>query len=359
MTELPPELIDADRSLHRLLETISFSPHLNPINIDEARRAFLAGAVAPPFEYAPAPWAEEVIQTLDAIRPPLDHPLGVELGRSTMELRSLVLALRDRTAEAFDRLNEVAGWYTSVEEPPLTLVETPTRDEPATLDADRMADVLRAALDTRGLTDWAIERDPVMSARVLVDGAKRLIRINPNARFRYLDLRTLVAHEIDVHATRARNGASQPLFMFQDGLPGSLLTEEGLAIAAEMRVAGIPTGFLARQRLFLDAVTVGRVAGFRTVFEVIASGASPGVAWGVALRVKRGLARPDEPGVYAKDTVYARGFQQVHAWLEAGNDVNRLYVGKVGLHHPVDEWVREGWLHRVEAPTLWINDRRA
>lgn len=352
-TELPAPLIAADLSLHRLLQTISFSPHLNPVNIDEARVAFLGGAAAPPFQYAPPPWADAALRTLDGIQPPLDHPLGQEIGRSTMELRNLVLALRDRTAEAFDRLNEVAGWYPVPDEPRLTLVETPTPEEAATLDALRMEDVLRNALEARGLLDWTIERDSVMSARVLVDGSKRLIRINPRARFRYVDLRTLVAHEIDVHAMRARNGASQPLFLFQDGLPGSLLTEEGLAISAEMRVAGMPTGFLARQQLFLDAVTVGRVAGFRTVFEVIASGANPGVAWGVALRVKRGLARPEEPGVYAKDTVYARGFQLVHAWLAAGNDVSQLYVGKVGLQHPVDAWVREGWLHPVEAPRLW------
>lgn len=352
-SDLPADLLQADATLHGLLQAVSFSPHLNPVNIDEARRVFFAGAPMPPFLYAPADWADDALRQIDVIRPPLDHPLGVEVDCALGELRALVLALRDRTAEAFDHLNRVADYYPDDEDLlPLRADESMLGD-PATLDADRMCDTLRAALDVRGLSDWTIVRDSVMAARVLVDGAKRLIRLNSAARFREIDLKTLVAHEIDVHATRARNGAGQALHLFQDGLSGSLLTEEGLALTAEARLGGIQEGFFARQQLFVDAVELARVAGFREVYDMVSSRGSPALGWGVALRVKRGLAQPGEPGVYAKDTVYARGFRRVNAWLEAGGDITQLYVGKVAMHHPVDAWIAAGWVVEKPVPGLW------
>jgi hypothetical protein len=354
-SDLPNDLLSADAALHGLLEAVSFSPHLNPVNIDEARQAFFAGAHAPPFAYAPATWADDALRRIDAIRPPLDHPLGVEVDCALGELRALVLALRDRTAEAFDHLNRVSDYYPDDEDLLPLRADEAMGGDPPTLDADRMMDVLRAALDVRGLDEWTIVRDPVMAARVLVDGAKHLIRLNPAARFREIDMRTLVAHEIDVHATRARNGRGQALHLFQDGLSGSLLTEEGLALAAEAKLGAIQEGFLARQQLFVDAVELSRVAGFREVYDMVSARGSPALGWGVTLRVKRGLAQPGEPGVYAKDTVYARGYRRIWAWLEAGGDISRLYVGKVAMHHPVEAWIEAGWVTKKPVPDLWLN----
>lgn len=351
-TELPAPLVEADAALHALLSRTSFSPHLNPVNIDEARRVFFAGAPVPPFAYAPADWADALLSALDRVRPPEDHPLGLELLRCREELRALTLALRDRDAASFDRLNRLADYYPGPEDA-VVGEGADGGGGPPTLGADRMEDTLRAALAARGLDHWRILRDPVMAARVLVDGAKALIRLNPAARFRELDLRTLVAHEIDVHATRARNGEAQPLRIFQDGLAHSLLTEEGLALLAESRVAGLGADFFARQQLFLDAIALARGLGFREVFATLAEQVPSGLAWGLTLRVKRGLARPGEPGVYAKDSVYARGWRRVSAWLEAGGDLARLYVGKVAVEHPVEAWIAEGWVRPMPVPDLW------
>ena len=75
------------------------------------------------------------------------------------------------------------------------------------------------------------------------------------------------------------------------------------------------------------------------LYERIASEAAPGLAWGVSERLKRGLADPSRPGVYAKDIVYYRGSRRVRAWVQAGNPVRNLYVGKVGLDDPVQQWL--------------------
>ena len=83
--------------------------------------------------------------------------------------------------------------------------------------------------------------------------------------------------------------------------------------------------------------------------------------WGygdaVALRVKRGLGAPGRPGVYAKDSVYLRGRMGVHRWLEAGGQIEHLYVGKVGTSDPVMEWISQEWVQLRAVPELWRSKR--
>ena len=56
--------------------------------------------------------------------------------------------------------------------------------------------------------------------------------------------------------------------------------------------------------------------------------------------------------MYAKDTVYLRGYRRVKAWLADGGDLRLLYVGKVAVDHPVEEWLEAGWVHPQPVPAL-------
>ena len=192
-----------------------------------------------------------------------------------------------------------------------------------------------------------------MSARVLVDSAKRLLRVNSRARFRERDIEKLVVHEIEVHAVRASNGAAQPLHLFATGLPGALETEEGLALLAEERAGAVAPGSAWRQGLVVQAIEWARTMGFRELYEAICDAGGQGLAWGVSLRLKRGLADPGAPGVYAKDVVYYKGARRVRAWLEAGHPVEHLYVGKVSIDHPVEAWLEAGLLSLMPVPQVF------
>lgn len=350
---LPDELIAADRALDALLSRISFSRHLNPENVASARAAFVDGAEAPPFRYAPTPWADDAIGELTALRIPNSHPLGPLLSRAIGDTIALIVALRDRTAEAFDALAQRAEWYPGAADSVSHPVCSPGAAPTGSMGADEMFEVLTRALRERALIGWRVERDPVMSARVLVDSAKRIVRLNPASRFRQADAISLVAHEIDVHVMRAANGADQPLRLFANGLPGSLLTEEGLAITAEERMGTLPETFLPRQALVLRAVERARTMGFRDLYACVTAESSEAFAWQVCLRVKRGLADPGAPGVYAKDTAYYRGYRLVQAWLASGGNVSDLYVGKVATEHPVAEWLAEGLIRSGPVPEMW------
>lgn len=349
---IPQPVIDADRALHDLLRRVAFSRHLNPVNIPEARHAFKQTGKPPPFDYEPLHQADALLRQLDAMQPPRDHPAGRLVGENIDGVHRLVWALHRRTADAFDSLNRASGWYEGWEAvdrhyptgPPAGPLDVPAR---------AMRQRLEDAFAERGMTDWAVVPDEVMSARVLVDGAKRLVRINPKSSFRTRDLTRLVVHEIDVHARRATNGAQQALLCFQTGLPGSLPTEEGLAMVAEEVSGSASPGSLARQAEVVRAIHVARDAGFCDLFKALTKRVSWGLAWGISLRVKRGLAAPGEPGVYAKDSVYLTGRNRVRAWLDGGGDVSRLYVGKVSIEHPVEDWLAQGWVTPQPVPSLW------
>ena len=352
---IPAPIVDADRIHNQILKEIPFSRFLNPTNAEEARQAFGAGVYAPPFVYQHFTDADEYLHQLDKVEPPRDHPAGDLVGKCMDHTRWLIIALRDRTAEAFHNLALSDCWYPEPEFLALRFPEPKTILGPLEIEAEMLIAYLEDALHQRGIQDWRILRDSVMSARVLVDGAKRVLRVNPLARFRRTDLDRLVAHEIDVHVLRSVNGQRQELRCFETGLPGSLSTEEGLAMVAEERTGTDTPGVLARQVEVLHAIQKARKLGFRDLFEELELRVGTGLAWGICLRIKRGLNRPDLPGVYAKDSVYLRGRMRVNTWLTDGGNLRHLYVGKVGIDDPVEEWLNEGWVRGPRfVPDGWI-----
>lgn len=351
---LPPAILEADEALHSLYERVHFFRHLNPVNAPEARMAFRRGEKAPPFQYRPAVWADRELRVLDALVLPQDHPFGVLMAQAIEGARLFILALRDRSPQAFDALARFNGWYPTPGELLAAREEPFGRDlAPSTIGAQSMIRALRKALVERGLLGWRVDLDTIMSARVLVDGAKREIKVRPSASFRRQDVPRLVAHEIEVHATRASNGAKQALSIFSTGLPGSLTTEEGLALYAEEQVGASSPGTAWRQGVVLQAVEWARELGFFELHQRIAREADPGLAWGISERLKRGLADPGAPGVYAKDAVYYQGYRRVTEWIDDGGALALLYVGKVGLADPVQQWLDQGLITAQPVPELF------
>jgi len=350
--EIPAPVLEADEALYTLLQRVAFSRHLNPYNAREARQAFKRGLDAPPFEYQPLDDAAGLREALASMQPSRDHPAGALVGACIDGVYRLVNALDLRTAEAFDEMNAAAGWYPDAD---LLAQQYPegAPTEPLCVDAETLIEHFECAFQAREMYDWTIDRDEVMSARVLVDSAKRLVRVNPKSRFRERDLVRLVVHEIDVHARRATNGEHQPLRCFVTGLPGSLATEEGLAMLAEETSGTSSPGVLARQAEVVKAIHSARTMGFMELYEHLTERVGSGLAWGICLRIKRGLKNPEAPGVYAKDSVYLAGRNRVLEWLNEGGDIQQLYVGKVGIGDPVDTWLAQGWVSPQPVPALW------
>jgi len=352
-SRIPQPVLEADQALHAIMKEVPFSRHLNPLNASEARRQFQAGAEAPPFRYLQLRGADHLLRRLDVAEPKRDHPAGRLVGECFDATRLLVVALRDRTATAFHDLAVYGGWYPDSDTLALRFPEERDDLHPVAVAPSTVVRRLREALLERELRSWKVEEDTVMAARVLVDGAKRMLRVNPNASFRERDLERLVVHEVDVHAMRSANGALQELRCFESGLPGSLGTEEGLAMVSEEVTGWASPGVLNRQVEVVKAIDKARSLGFRELHTEIADRLGPHLAWGICMRIKRGLARPGQPGVYAKDSVYLTGRMKVRQWLEDGGEIADLYVGKVSVDSPVARWRRQGWVRPAPIPPTW------
>jgi len=355
LTEAIPEsIIRADRALHELHRRVDIGAYLNPTNTQEARKLFVEGAKAPPFEYSDANWVNTEIELLQTLKVDKGHPFGELLASSIRGTAHMFLALRDRTPGAFGRLAALNDWIPSEEVVQAAEKEIPIKDDaPFVFGAPDMKLELERALTKRNYEHWTVEITSVMAARVSVDSAKHRIKVNAAARFRERDVSKLVAHEIDVHVTRGKNGEGQPLHIFSTGLPGSLETEEGLAIYSEELSRASTPGGGWRRGLVCRSIIWAQEMGFRDLFNRISEVAEPGLAWGISVRLKRGLRDPSLPGVFAKDVVYYRGERRLASWLQGGGRISTLYVGKVGLEHPVNEWLDAGLLSHCEVPELF------
>ena len=350
---MEPRLFSIDKQLHSIFSSVSFSQYLNPINIPKAYSIFVRGAKTPPFEYLPLKNADELLRILDTLKIVGEHPFAHLLTQKIEHTKLLIYALRDRSAETFDALSKAHAWLPTEELLALRFPRQASYPTRMNKTASQLQIYVQQALEQRGEGDWRVVLDSYMSARVLVQSAQKKISIQRDALFYAHDLPRLVIHEIDVHAQRSINGAQQPLKMFQTGLPHSIATEEGLAMIAEEKNNLLAKNTLADQTHLVWAIDQARHLGFRQLYERLKLRVGPRMSWIMCLRIKRGLSNPELPGVYAKDSMYLKGWNRVHKWLKNGGNIQHLYVGGVDVSHPIQQWLDNGWITLQKCPSFW------
>ena len=143
----------------------------------------------------------------------------------------------------------------------------------------------------------------------------------------------LMRHEIETHYLRKLNQQKQSWADFQPVDNSFRRTEEGLA--------NLHTHLLREQKLILKtyrtyhAVCLAQTQSFSKVFQALLElGVSPGTAFLLTFRTKRGLEDTALPGGLTKDLCYFEGSVQVWQWLmQPDNDPKDLYLGRIGLEH--------------------------
>lgn len=214
-------------------------------------------------------------------------------------------------------------------------VEASVKDVPAYM----VKEALERCLEGYGLNNWTVE----LAKKRLTTSNSRLKKISvcEDRLFSEMDVSRLPLHEVGVHVLRAVNGYEQPLGMFALGLPGYLSTEEGLASFFEEKTGNIDS---ETQRSYAGRVvavdSIVRDFDFRTTYNRLRDYKfGEDEAWNLSLRAHRA-------GGYIKDHVYLQGLQKVGDFARDGGDIEKLYVGKVGLDDLplVDELLGEGFL---------------
>jgi uncharacterized protein (TIGR02421 family) len=139
----------------------------------------------------------------------------------------------------------------------------------------------------------------------------------------------LLQHEVGTHIVTYFNGRAQPLRQLYSGLPNYEQLQEGLAVLAEYLVGGLNRArlrMLAARVIAVRRLTEG--ASFIDVFRELHKtyNFAARTSFNVTMRVFRG-------GGLTKDAVYLRGLIELLNYLAEGNDIEPLFIGKMGAEH--------------------------
>lgn len=182
--------------------------------------------------------------------------------------------------------------------------------EPATVDADALSRAIRCALDGYAL-GWDVSVTDRLAARMSTSGSERRLNVRADGRVSTRDVARLTAHEVGGHVLRWENAWRQNEPLLAIPLGDTTPTEEGLALLAEGECGVQRDSDLRMYAGRVRAVQIAAEQGILQVARALAPHLGAGVAAAIAIRVKRGLPDPNEPGGLTKDHAYLSGLHSV------------------------------------------------
>lgn len=338
---------------------IDLMPWLTPTNLVAAKRAFLNGLrAAPQFEY-PHLEASVLLQARQAVEW-LD---GIDVGPwgyvAREDLCSSIAAVEALITRDPDRITSASAAMFGRPDKQLlsTLEDVARREGPdSTQDCSESAAAAAASLRravAQLTTEWTVSIEPI-AARIDVDSHRRLVRVRPDAEFTSDELRRLVVHEVGCHVQRAVNGGRQRLSFAAHGMGSYLDTEEGLAAWLEQRSGLSDAATLKRYALRFLAAHRCISIGWVELIDELCEHTTPGEAFDIAARVKRGLVDTSVEGGWLKDHVYWSGLAAVSAKLSQDPSLLSLLLsGKFAISQlDAVNWAEEhGFVRRLETIT--------
>lgn len=329
-----------DKFLSQVDHDLLLLKYVKPENLFEERaRALDDVKYNPVFQYKQVDVNMDDIEERLLLLSPDDSPLGLLLRKKKRELLQRITVLRARgNARAFtDACIALYGQPSSV------LLSAATSFLRSRLACDllsRGSDLItaeealpyfEAVLTEYGLHDWQIQiRDSVVSRMTV--GSKSLY-LRRDALFSKTDLPALIAHEVETHVLTAENGNHQSYDLFRRGFANYMDTQEGLAVYNQNR-------FLSphhEKRYDPACKILGTAFALEHSFAETRAymseelGLDSDKALTKTIDVKRGLIDTSEPGGFTRGIVYFRGLRAIEQFIADGNDLRRLYIGKIAL----------------------------
>lgn len=354
-----------DHALAQSARSMQFLLDVTPVNADDVRRDFTAGAVAEPsFLYRPLETSPDVLaralENIDVARVE-DATLGHLLRAKHRELGLQIEMLRARDTDDFSALSiELYGGATpELRKQADNILARVPRSEGAgdSLSAPEFLELAQREIDFYREVDPEIDihaemRDDVNGVMVsgntlLIDSGAVVQRARANA---------LIQHEVGTHLVTQVNGAAQPVQVLGTGLAGYDETQEGLAILAEIG-CGELTPFRLRQ-LAARVLTVHRMHGgveFVDAWRALVDDGFPeSSAFTTTMRAYRS-------GGLSKDAIYLRGLVELLGHLRGGGTLDLLWLGKFSLEDLplIGELDERGVLRPPRLVPRYLEDPRA
>ncbi|MEX0667642.1 MAG: tyrosine/phenylalanine carboxypeptidase domain-containing protein [Acidimicrobiia bacterium] len=326
-----------DRELASISESFRFLVDLTPVNVEEARKQFLASPdVEPHFTYRDIEDFPEVIGARLAavdIESVADPALARVFGAKRRELALQLEMLSIRGSTGFLDLSlELYGSVTpDLERQAEEILKAVPKGPGARgrcLEAGAIA--RKAAAEIERYRDGYADLSVAIEIREDTSGvmvANGVLIIATTACVASSRLAGLLAHEVGTHILTYVNGSLQHLKLMASGLAGYEETQEGLALIAEAAVGGLTAGRL--RQIASRVIAVSRLlqgGSFAQTHRELTEdhGYSKSGAFTIVMRVWRS-------GGLTKDSIYLRGLQDLVDYLSAGNELNSLWQGKMSL----------------------------
>jgi hypothetical protein len=159
-----------------------------------------------------------------------------------------------------------------------------------------------------------------------------ILTVNPNVKFRTIDVQRLKVHEIGTHYMRYYNAKKFNVRILESGTSNYIETEEGLAAYME-EIKGVSS----KAQLYIYA---GRVIGtfyalkmsfYELYFLLKKYGFKDEDAFSISTRAKRNISDTSKKGGFTKDYVYFSGYYKVKKYAKK-NDLKELFIGKININ---------------------------
>jgi len=330
---------DTDQQLAAISENFDLLLHVTPVNAHEVWLAFEQNNYShtPEFHYRPRS-ADPALLKRQLYQAPLekieDPTLADFFASKRDELDRQISLLNDRNTPQF--LHGSIQLFGQVDQALLTsarqILAQPSSEQAATelLDANQFAEKAREEIAWYQQTDASLAskvevRDDITG--ILVSHGNFLI--GSDAHVSTARLAATLNHEIGTHALTYHNGKKQSLQQLYAGMAGYEELQEGLAVLSEYLCGGLTINrlqLLAGRVIAVNSIISG--ADFIETFNTLCQEFQfkPFTAFTISMRVYRG-------GGYTKDMVYLRGLIDVIDYLQAGQELEILYSGKISLQH--------------------------
>jgi len=330
LKRIDKQLADIDRKIQLLR-------HIRPENLDEERlKAERDVTYNPRFTYSALGFNPNELRDRLHYLEADESPLGLLLEKKRQEIfyKLDLLEARDDN-ELFTDLSQVLF---GSPEPPLVKsaraeLQSRQRSPVETqelLPAQEAQRRFEEVLQSYGLRDWSVKlKSSAVSDMAL---GKKTLLIRERARFSPERLNSLIAHEIETHVLTAENGSKQPYELFERGMAGYLVTQEGLAIYNQNKVLSAHNEKRYWPALNVLAVSYGMKHSFAELRRYIRRlGFDDARALRTCLKVKRGMSDTAKPGAFTKEVVYFLGLSVIEQYLRDGGEMRELYTGKVSV----------------------------
>ncbi len=333
---------NADAELSALNETFNYLLAVTPVNAEQAFVEFKENRFEsePVFHYRLLAIDPEELKrrlysiSLERIE---DPTMAYLLRDKRIELDRQISLIEDRDTPRF--LYGSLQLFPPVEDELMRLAETILNNLHSSADSE-ISDKLNAAgVAERARSEIEYYRNiyPEMSATVQIQTdippglmvSQGNLLIGHRTSFSASRLEALLQHEVGTHIVTYFNGRAQPLRQLYSGLPNYEQLQEGLAVLSEYLVGGLNASrlrLLAARVVAVRRLTEGAsfVDVFRELYQI--HGFATRTSFNITMRVFRG-------GGLTKDAVYLRGLIELLQYLAEGNEIESLFVGKIGAEH--------------------------